>query len=107
MIASHVYYRVLCNRVKAFALKVKGRILAGERLLLNMNSLEMRNRLEPQQTEFSGDIVYSLRFIGGHRLTSAEFVRTYGPDPVSEIIAIFWYANLGLPSGSQILQGAF
>ena len=43
---SHVYYRVLCNRVKAFALHVKGRILAGERLLLNMNALEMRNRLD-------------------------------------------------------------
>ena len=43
---SHVYYRVLCNRVKAFALQVKGRILAGERLLLNMNALEMRNRLD-------------------------------------------------------------
>lgn len=43
---SHVYYRVLCNRVKAFALQVKGRILAGERLPLNMNALEMRNRLD-------------------------------------------------------------
>ena len=43
---SHVYYRVLCNRVKAFALQVKGRILAGERLPLNMNALEMRDRLD-------------------------------------------------------------
>ena len=43
---SHIYYRVLCNRVKAFALQVKGRILAGERLLLNMNALEMRDRLD-------------------------------------------------------------
>lgn len=43
---SHVYYRVLCNRVKAFALQVKGRILAGERLTLNMNALEMRDRLD-------------------------------------------------------------
>ena len=43
---SHIYYRVLCNRVKGFALQVKGRILAGERLLLNMNALEMRNRLD-------------------------------------------------------------
>ena len=43
---SHIYYRVLCNRVKAYAMQVKGRILAGERLLLNMNALEMRNRLD-------------------------------------------------------------
>ena len=43
---SHIYYRVLCNRVKGFALQVKGRILAGERLLLNMDALEMRNRLD-------------------------------------------------------------
>ena len=43
---SHIYYRVLCNRVKGFALQVKGRILAGERLPLNMNALEMRNRLD-------------------------------------------------------------
>ena len=43
---SHIYYRVLCNRVKVFALQVKGRILAGERLLLNMNALEMRDRLD-------------------------------------------------------------
>ena len=43
---SHIYYRVLCNRVKGFALQVKGRILAGERLLLNMNALEMRDRLD-------------------------------------------------------------
>ena len=43
---SHIYYRVLCNRVKAFALQVKGRILAGERLPLNMNALEMKNRMD-------------------------------------------------------------
>ena len=43
---SHVYYRVLCNRVKSFAMRVKGRILGGERLPLNMNALEMRNRLD-------------------------------------------------------------
>ena len=43
---SHIYYRVLCNRVKVYAMQVKGRILAGERLLLNMNALEMRNRLD-------------------------------------------------------------
>ena len=48
---SHVYYRVLCNRVKVFALQVKGRILAGECLPLNMNALEMRNRLD---ADFSG-----------------------------------------------------
>ena len=48
---SHIYYRVLCNRVKAFAMQVKGRILAGERLRLNMNALEMRNRLD---ADFSG-----------------------------------------------------
>ena len=48
---SHIYYRVLCNRVKAFAMQVKGHILAGERLPLNMNSLEMRNRLD---ADFSG-----------------------------------------------------
>ena len=48
---SHIYYRVLCNRVKSFAMRVKGRILAGERLPLNMNALEMRNRLD---ADFSG-----------------------------------------------------
>ena len=48
---SHIYYRVLCNRMKAFAMQVKGRILAGERLPLNMNALEMRDRLD---ADFSG-----------------------------------------------------
>ena len=48
---SHVYYRVLCNRVKAFAMQVKGRRLAGERLPLNMYALEMRDRLD---ANFSG-----------------------------------------------------
>ena len=48
---SHIYYRVLCNRVKSFAMRVKGRILAGEHLPLNMNALEMRGRLD---ADFSG-----------------------------------------------------
>ena len=48
---SHIYYRVLCNRVKAFAHQVKGRILAGERLPLNENALEMKNTLD---ADFSG-----------------------------------------------------
>ena len=43
---SHIYYRVLCNRVKSFALQVKGRILGGERLPLNRNASEMRERLD-------------------------------------------------------------
>ena len=48
---SHVYYRVLCNRVKSFAMRVKGRILGGERLLLNSEAFEMRRRLD---IDFSG-----------------------------------------------------
>lgn len=48
---SHIYYRVLCNRTKSFAMRVKGRILAGEKLLLNTKALEMRNRLD---ADFSG-----------------------------------------------------
>ena len=43
--------------------------------------------LEPQETEFSCDVVYCLCFVGRHRLAPAEFIRTYGPDPVPEIIA--------------------
>ena len=48
---SHIYYRVLCNRVKSYAMRVKGRILAGERLPLNTDALEMKDRLD---ADFSG-----------------------------------------------------
>lgn len=43
---SHVYYRVLGNRVKNYAMQLKGRILAGETFPLNTEALEMRNRLD-------------------------------------------------------------
>lgn len=48
---SHIYYRVLCNRVKSYAMQVKGRILDGEKLPLNTEALEMRNWLD---ADFSG-----------------------------------------------------
>lgn len=48
---SHIYYRVLCNRVRSFAMKVKARILCGEQLLLNTKALEMKSRLD---ADFSG-----------------------------------------------------
>ena len=48
---SHIYYRVLCNRAKSFAMRVKGRILTGDTLPLNMESLGMKNRLD---ADFSG-----------------------------------------------------
>ena len=68
---SHIYYRVLCNRVKAFALQVKGRILAGERLLLNMNALEMRDRLD---ADFGGwyDLLSSYYAETINQFTQAE-----------------------------------
>ena len=68
---SHVYYRVLCNRVKAFALQVKGRILAGELLLLNMNALEMRDRLD---ADFGGwyDLLSSYYAETINQFTQAE-----------------------------------
>lgn len=43
---SHIYYRVLCTRVKSFSVQVKGRILGGEELVLNQNALGMKNKLE-------------------------------------------------------------
>lgn len=72
---SHIYYRVLCNRVKAFALQVKGRILAGERLLLNMNSLEMKDRLD---ADFSGwyDLLSSYYAETITQFTQAEQINT-------------------------------
>lgn len=48
---SHIYYRVLCNRVRGFAMQVKGRILGGEVLVLNDCARDMRDKLE---TEFAG-----------------------------------------------------
>lgn len=68
---SHIYYRVLCNRVKAFAMQVKGRILAGERLLLNMNALEMRDRLD---ADFGGwyDLLSSYYAETINQFTQAE-----------------------------------
>lgn len=48
---SHIYYRVLCNRVKSFAMQVKERIFRGEQLLLTREALDMRSRLD---ADFSG-----------------------------------------------------
>ena len=72
---SHVYYRVLCNRVKAFALQVKGRILAGERLPLNLNALEMKNTLD---ADFSGwyDLLSSYYAETINQFTQAEEINT-------------------------------
>ena len=81
---SHIYYRVLCNRVKGFALQVKGRILAGERLLLNMNALELRSRLD---ADFGGwyDLLSSYYAETIDQFTQAEEINTlrysYCTDP--------------------------
>lgn len=72
---SHIYYRVLCNRVKAFALQVKGRILAGERFPLNTNALEMKDRLD---ADFSGwyDLLSSYYAKTITQFTQAEEINT-------------------------------
>ena len=72
---SHIYYRVLCNRVKSFAMRVNGRILAGERLPLNMNALEMRGRLD---ADFSGwyDLLSSYYAETIAKFTQAEEINT-------------------------------
>ena len=72
---SHIYYRVLCNRVKAYAMQVKGRILAGERLLLNMNALEIKNRLD---ADFGGwyDLLSSYYAETIAQFTQAEEINT-------------------------------
>ena len=72
---SHIYYRVLCNRVKAFAMQVKGRILAGERLPLNMNALEMRDKLD---ADFGGwyDLLSSYYAETIAQFTQAEEINT-------------------------------
>ena len=80
---SHVYYRVLCNRVKSFAMRVKGRILGGEQLPLNMNALEMRSRLD---ADFSGwyDLLSSYYAETIDQFTQAEEINalrySYGAD---------------------------
>ena len=72
---SHIYYRVLCNRVKSFALQVKGRILGGERLPLNRNASEMRERLDE---DFSGwyDLLSSYYAETIAQFTQAEEINT-------------------------------
>ena len=71
----HIYYRVLCNRVKSYAMRVKVRILAGERLPLNMNALEMRNRLD---ADFGGwyDLLSSYYAETIAQFTQAEEINT-------------------------------
>ena len=72
---SHIYYRVLCNRVKAYAMQVKGRILAGERLLLNTNALEIKDRLD---ADFGGwyDLLSSYYAETIAQFTQAEEINT-------------------------------
>lgn len=72
---SHIYYRVLCNRVKSYAMRVKGRILAGECLPLNMNALEMRDRLD---ADFGGwyDLLSSYYAKTIAQFTQAEEINT-------------------------------
>ena len=101
---SHVYYRVLCNRVKAFALQVKGRILGGERLPLRMNALEMRDRLD---ADFGGwyDLLSSYYAETIAQFTQAEEINTLrysyvtdSPDMLlHDVDCIFQYGGLALP----------
>ena len=72
---SHIYYRVLCNRVKSFALQVKGRILGGERLPLNRNASEMRERLDADSSGWY-DLLSSYYAETIAQFTQAEEINT-------------------------------
>ena len=64
-------YNSVKDKLKSFAMRVKGRILAGERLLLNMNALEMRDRLD---ADFGGwyDLLSSYYAETINQFTQAE-----------------------------------
>ena len=101
---SHVYYRVLCNRVKVFALQVKERLLGGERLPLRMNALEMRDRLD---ADFGGwyNLLSSYyaetiaQFTQAEEITALRYsYATDSPDMLlHDVNCIFQYGGLTLP----------
>ena len=77
-------------------MRVKGRILAGERLLLNMNSLEMRSRLD---ADFGGwyDLLSSYYAETIAQFTQAEEINTLRYSYVTDSSDMLLHDGVTLP----------